>query len=169
MKLKYLFLAALIVILPSSCRKKIKQEPLEQRSEFIRPSSINFTKEDTAAVMALVNRYVQSMKSKDYDKAFSSLYYLSGKDSVKPLTAEERAQAVNAYNHLPIYDCDISSFSLKGESENVIKVGIQLTPNGSIDKGIGVTYIGLRPVKVGNTWYLTFLDNDALRVKEMGR
>lgn len=167
MKIKYLILAALVLLLPASCGKKQSQDTPEQRNEFIRPASINFTKEDTSEVMALVNHYVSCMKSKDYDNAFRTLYYLSGKDSVKPLTAEERAQAVNAYKHLPIHDCAVTSFSLKGESENVIKVGIQLTEHGNIADGVGVTYIGLRPVKVGNKWYLTFLDNDALRVKEM--
>ena len=59
------------------------------------------------------------------------------------------------------------SFSLKGNTENIVKVGLLLTSQGSIADGVGVMYIGLRPVKMGNKWYLTFLDNDNLRIKEL--
>ena len=107
------------------------------------------------------------MKHKDYSNAFGGLYYLSGRDSVKPLTREDCKKAYEVYSQLPIHDCEMVSFSLKGNTENIVKVGLLLTSQGSIADGVGVMYIGLRPVKMGNKWYLTFLDNDNLRIKEL--
>lgn len=166
MKVKYLFLLALMPLLIAGCGKKTKEAQMP-RSEFIRPASIDFTKQDSADIMALVNHYIACVNSKRYNDAFHTLYYLSGRDSVKPMTEHEINQAVEVYSHMPIYGCELFSFSLNGKSENVIKVGLKLTKDGNVTNGLGVTYVGLRPVKVGNKWYLTFLDNDSLRIKEM--
>lgn len=167
MRLRYLIFSVAILMCAVGCRNKIKQEPTSQRSEYIRPASVNFTQKDSSEILALVNHYVERMKQKDYANAFGSLYYLSGRDSVKPLTKTDCQKAEEVYRQLPIHDCDMVSFSLKGNSENVVKVGLLLTSQGSIADGKGVMYIGLRPVKMGNKWYLTFLDNDNLRIKEM--
>lgn len=167
MRFKYLIFSLLVLFVAFGCRNKIKPEPTGQRSEFIRPASVNFTQQDTSEILALVNHYVDCMKHKDYNNAFADLYYLSGQDSVRPLTKDDCKKAADVYSHLPIHDCSMVSFSLKGKSENVIKVGLQITSQGSIADGVGVMYIGLRPVKVGNKWYLTFLDNDNLRIKEL--
>lgn len=167
MKFRYLIFSAAILMSAVGCRNKMKQEPTGQRSEFIRPASVVFSQNDSSEVLALVNHYVDRMKHKDYANAFGSLYYLSGRDSVKPLSKDDCQKATEIYSRLPIHDCSMISFSLKGNSENVVKVGLQLTSQGSIADGTGVMYIGLRPVKMGNKWYLTFLDNDNLRVKEM--
>lgn len=167
MRLRYLIFSVVVLITAVGCRNKIKQEPTGQRSEFIRPASVDFTQQDSSQILALVNHYVDRMKHKDFANAFGGLYYLSGRDSVKPLTQEDCKKAVAVYSQLPIHDCDMVSFSLKGNSENVVKVGLLLTSKGSITDGQGVMYIGLRPVKMGNKWYLTFLDNDNLRIKEL--
>lgn len=167
MRLRYLIFSIVILTSAVGCRNKIKQEPTGQRSEFIRPASVNFTQQDSSEILALVNHYVDRMKQKDYANAFGSLYYLSGRDSVKPLSKNDCQKATEVYSRLPIHDCSMVSFSIKGKSENVVKVGLQLTSKGNIADGVGVMYIGLRPVKMGNKWYLTFLDNDNLRVKEM--
>lgn len=167
MRLRYLIFSVVVLIAAVGCRNKIKQEPTRQRSEFIRPASVDFTQQDSSEILALVNHYVDRMKHKDYANAFSSLYYLSGRDSVKPLSKEDCRKATEVYSQLPIHDCSMVSFALKGNTENVIKVGLLLTSQGSIADGTGVMYIGLRPVKMGNKWYLTFLDNDNLRIKEL--
>lgn len=167
MRLRYLIFSVVVLIAAVGCRNKIKQEPTGQRSEFIRPASVVFTQQDSSQVLALVNHYVDRMKHNDYSNAFGGLYYLSGRDSVKPLTREDCKKAYEVYSQLPIHDCEMVSFSLKGNTENIVKVGLLLTSQGSIADGVGVMYIGLRPVKMGNKWYLTFLDNDNLRIKEM--
>lgn len=163
MKLKYLFLSLLTVALATSCKDKKQEANIDT---YIRPASMDFTKEDTTAIMTQLDNYVAAIKAKDYSSAVANLYVLQGRDSVLPLTQSQRQHAMEVYNHFNIYDCAVNAFMLKGESENMVKVALQIVKDGDMQKGIGVTYVKLRPVKHNDNWYLTIMDNDQLRIEE---
>lgn len=163
MRFKYLFLLLLSLLVVTSCKHK-KEDVI--KDEYIRPASITFTKQDTVEIMNQVNNYVSAVKSKDYHTAVQNLYALQGRDSVRPLTEDQKEHAMGVYNHFNIYDCEVNAFALKGESENMVKVALQIIKDGDIHKGIGVTYVKLRPVKFNGKWYITLMDNDEMRVNE---
>lgn len=163
MKLKYLFLLLLSVAFVTSCKNKKQESSIDT---YIRPASIEFTKEDTTAIMSQLDNYVAAIKAKDYSSAVANLYVLQGRDSVLPLTQNQKQHAMEVYTHFNIYDCGVDAFMLKGETENMVKVALQIVKDGDMQKGIGVTYVKLRPVKHNGNWFLTIMDNDQLRIEE---
>lgn len=163
MKFKYLFLVLLSLLMVASCKNK-KQGEL--KDSYIRPASMDFTKQDTTDIMGQLNNYVASVKAKDYNAAVQNLYIYEGGDSIRPLDGVQKEHALETYKHLNVYDCAVNALMLKGETENMAKVALQIVKSGDLQKGIGVTYVTFRPVKVNNKWYITFMDNESLRASE---
>lgn len=162
MKAKYIFIFLLTLVLAVSCKNKKQSDSI---NDYIRPASVDFTKQDTAEIMNQLNTYVADVKAKDYSNAVKNLYILKG-DSILPLTDAQMQNAMQVYKEFNIYDVAVNAFTLKGESENMVKVALQIVKNGNISEGQGVTYIKLRPVKKDGKWYLTFMDNESMRAYE---
>ena len=163
MKVNYLSLVTICVVIAiSSC----KQKPQNPRDEFLRPATIEYTKQDTSNINSLVNQYAQFVKNKNFDAAAEMLYEVRN-DSVIPLSAKKRQGFANAYSHMPIYASKVKSFVLRSDKNNQIDILVQIIKSGDIDKETGVTTISLNPVVKGGKWYLTLLDKNAEGVKDV--
>lgn len=62
---------------------------------------------------------------------------------------------------MPIYAAKTNSFVLRSDKNNQVDVLIQITKDGDIDKGIGISKMSLNPVVKNGKWYLTLLDKNA--------
>ena len=80
-------IAILMLCLVASCGHK--KTNVKRQSEFIRPASMNYTHEDTARIMQLVDDYIAGFAQKDYDRTADMLYKVKN-DSVFPLSDKER-------------------------------------------------------------------------------
>lgn len=164
--LKYLILIVLTITFTTSCKKQKEHDT--RRSEYLRPAAMDFTAQDSSQIISLVNSYITCITTGDA-KTAASMLYTHKKDSVFPLEAKERENLEKFYNTMPMYKARISSFSLMDRTDNIVGLTVQITRHGDLDKEIGVTHLKLRPVKFKDQWYLTLLDNEALRVTELNK
>lgn len=133
--------------------------------EYVRPASMVYTAQDTVAIYNLVNKYVSCLKSRDFVSASNMLYNYSN-DTLRALNADQKKDFLGFYTHIPIYDIDTKYLLLHSDRDNEVKLTMQIVKSGSIKEDRGVTHLSLNPVKKGNKWYLTLLDNKSLRVSE---
>lgn len=163
--LSYPFLFVMgMMLLVVSCKSDKKKYTAEE--EFIRPASIDYTKQDSTDINVLVNNYISAFRQKNFDLASSMLYTVHN-DSIFPLTSDAKKQYIDAYSHMPVFDCKVDAFVLRSDKNNEVRLAVQILSNGNIDKNIGVTRICLNPVKIGNKWYLTLLDKNAEGVEDV--
>lgn len=146
-----------------SCKDKPKDRGVY---EYLRPATMNYTKQDTSNINFLVNRYTALVEKKDFEKAANMLYKVRN-DSVVPLSEKERKGFIEAYSQMPIYAAKTDAFVLRSDKNNQIDVLIQIVKNGNLDKGIGVSRMSLNPVVKNGKWYLTLLDKHAEGVKDV--
>lgn len=164
MKYNYLSILAICsVFAMSSCKDKPKPTG---PSEFLRPATMDYSKQDTSNINALVNQYAEFIKNKEFDAAAQMLYKVRN-DSVIPLSREDRTGFAKAYSQMPIYATKLKSFVLRSDKNNQVDILVQIIKDGDINKETGVTKISLNPVIKDGKWYLTLLDKNAEGVKDV--
>ena len=146
-----------------SCKSDKKPD---LKSEYIRPASMNYSKQDTLEINSLVASYVETFNKKDFVAASNMLYKVRN-DSIFPLSESERTQYINAYSHFPTYGCKVKSFLLRSDKNNEVKLLVQIISSGSLEKEEGVTSVSLNPVCIKGKWYLTLLDKNAEGVEDV--
>lgn len=146
-----------------SCKKEQKRT---NRSEYIRPASMDYSKQDSAEIKQLVGNFVDAFNNKDF-KAVSEMLYKVRNDSVLPLSDKEKADYVTANGHINVYGCKMKSIVLRSDKNNEVKLTVQIVSSGDIDKEIGVTHLSLNPVVKDGKWYLTLLDKNAEGVTDV--
>lgn len=157
-------IAILMLCLVASCGNK--KTNVKRQSEFIRPASMNYTHEDTARIMQLVDDYIAGFAQKDYDRTADMLYKVKN-DSVFPLSDKEKAGYKKAMSMMPNYGCKLKSFILNSDKNNDVAFYVQMVPNGNLEQGIGVTSLSLNPVIKDGKWYLTIRDKHAEGVEDV--
>ncbi len=166
MKIRNILLAATAVVLSVSCSDKKSEQASNVRSEFLRPSDIEYSKQDSTEILKLVNEYVKCMKEGDIESSAYLIYNLHN-DSIHELSETEKKGYLLCYSSLPIFDVSMKSFLLRGTKNNEVKLAVQIFEDGSIAEGKGVTYLSLNPVLVDGRWYLTLLDKEAEGVRDI--
>lgn len=158
---KYLSLAVLGLLLLASCGgDKKKGEETGPQNKYLRPVTLDLTERDTVQIHDLVESYVQAFANNDFEAASQMLYRVEN-DSVMPLSDEERRNFVQAMSRFKVYACKLSSFVIRTEKNNEMKLAVQIMENGDMETGKGVTHFSLNPVLKNGQWYLTVRDNDA--------
>jgi len=160
----FICLLATAVGLLSSCGSKKKSD--DRRSEYIRPASMNYSSSDTTAINDLVNKYVAAFNAKDFN-ACADMLYTVAKDSLHPLTAQQREGFLKAYEQMPNYGCKVKSFVLRSDKNNEVKLSVMLISKGNFETGEGCTHLSLNPVVKDGKWYLTLLDKNAEGVEDV--
>lgn len=158
-----LFSISLLALALTACNGGNKEGAKEQ---FLRPAEMEYSSKDTTEIMNLVNQYVECIKNKDFQAA-SNMLYVFHSDSVAPYTEAQKDSFLTGMKQIPIYDCKLTSFTLRSEKNNQVGMTIQLIPDGDIEAGVGVSQLYLNPVMVDGHWYLTVLDLDAEGVKNV--
>ena len=146
-----------------SCKSDKKPD---LKSEYIRPASMNYSKEDTTEINSLVARYVETFNKKDFVAASNMLFKVRN-DSIFPLSDSERTEYIKAYSHFSTYGCKVKSFLLRSDKNNEVNLLVQIISSGSLEKEEGVTSVSLNPVCINGKWYLTLLDKNAEGVKDV--
>lgn len=154
---KCLIFSFCILLSFTACKNKKKDAGVY---EYLRPATMNYTKQDTSNINFLVNRYTELVEKKDFEKAANMLYKVRN-DSVVPLSDKERKGFIEAYSQMPIYAAKTDAFILRSDKNNQVDVLIQIVKNGNLDKGIGVSKMTLNPVVKKGKWYLTLMDKNA--------
>ncbi len=160
---KSFIIVSCLVFSLTGCKKKTKDAGVY---EYLRPATMNYTKQDSSNINYMVQRYTQLVEKKDFENAANMLYKVRH-DSVVPLSAAERKGFIEAYSQMPIYAAKTNSFVLRSDKNNQVDVLIQIVKKGDIDKGIGVSKMSLNPVVKNGKWYLTLLDKNAEGVKDV--
>ena len=111
---------------------------------------MDYSSKDSSEIKTLVDNYVENFKNKNFRVTASMLYTLRN-DSILPLSEEMKQKYIDAYSHMPIYDCAVKGIILRSDKNNEVQVSVQIMPNGSIEEEKGVTTFCLNPVlKTGN-------------------
>jgi hypothetical protein len=154
---KYLLYFSAVVLIAAfvvSCGKKKSQayDPFAEYSE-------QFTKEDTAAVLDLVNQFTEYLKQKDIKSATEMIYYLD-KDSIKELEGRDQArQAKTLLYVIGCHDYKLDRIIFKSDIDNEAKLDIILFEKPEGQNVPNKTSFYFRPVKYEGKWYLTTKDN----------
>lgn len=155
----------LLTCLFAGCRdKSVKEVPLHNK--YLRPASMNYSREDTTDINGLVNQYVENLRAKNFEANAELLYNVKNGEAVA-YTEEQKKQYLDVFSHIRFYDCKVNSFLLRSDKNNEVSILLKVVESGDLDKGIGVTSMSLNPVKIGDKWYLTLLDKDAEGVEDI--
>lgn len=154
-----------VLLLFTACGNKKKQKD-SLGSEYIRPASMTYSKNDTSEINRLVDSYVAFIADNDYKKAADLLNFVKN-DSIVPYTDKDKADFVDALSHLKIYNCKVKSLVLRSDKNNEVQIALQIIASGDIDKNDGVTIQSLNPVYKDGKWYLTLLDEYAEGVENV--
>lgn len=160
-------LEAMLVLVMAACSGDKNQHKIApNNTDYLRPASIQYTAQDTAAIQNLVDKYLEYFDKKDFAAASELLYTLRN-DSIFPLTSSERDGFVKAMSTFDFYASKQKSFILRSEKNNEVKILMQIIESGDIDKEEGVTTFSLNPVLVEGQWYLTLLNENAEGVENI--
>lgn len=167
MKFKYFRIAAFlcIVLTVFSCGKKEKKTPA-LGSEYLRPATMQYSKQDTAEINQIVNQYVELLGSRNFEDAANMLYTVRN-DSIIPFDEETKKGFCKAYSQFPIYAVKVTSLVLRSDKNNQVDVSMQITQDGDISTNKGVTTMSLNPVVKNGKWYLTLLSKNAEGVQDV--
>jgi hypothetical protein len=146
----------------TSCKKEKKVSP----QDFLRPATMEYSKQDTSNINYLVNRYAYFVGKNDLTSAAHMLYKVRH-DSIMPLTEIEIKGFVQAYSQFPIYSTKLNSFVLRSDKNNQVDILLQIDKNGDINKGEGVMTMSVNPVVKDGKWYLTLMDKNAEGVENI--
>lgn len=161
MKLKYFRLAAVLCVSLAvfSCGKKEKK-PQAIGSEYLRPATMQYSKQDTAEINTIVEKYVGLVSSRNFEEAADMLYTVRN-DSVIPYDDKMKKGFCAAYRQFPIYAAKITSMVLRSDKNNQVDICLQITQDGDISANKGTTTMSLNPVVKDGKWYLTLLSKNA--------
>ena len=162
---QFFSLAVICMLVLCSCVNKKQQEDSNAHSKFLRPVTMSLSADDTLQINQKVKQFVDAFSQNDFEEASRMLYYVHN-DSVTPLTDKDRQEFVQAMQHFTVYGCKVYEFILRAEKNNQVKLAIQIFKEGNLEKGEGVTYFSLNPVRKDNNWYLTVLDERAEGVED---
>lgn len=116
--------------------------------------------EDTLAINALIDHYMELLAENKVEEAISMLNRVKDGEVV-PLDAKEANGFKSAFTKLHIYGVKKKGFLLRSARNNDITIMLQIIPSGDLDKEIGVTSQHINPVYKNGNWYLTLLDLNA--------
>lgn len=167
MKFKYFRIAAFACIMLTifSCGKKKKETPA-LGSEYLRPATMQYSKQDTTQINDIVNRYVELVGSRNFEDAANMLYIVRN-DSIIPFDEKKKKGFCEAYSHFPIYAVKVTSMVLRSDKNNQVDVTMQITEDGDIAANKGVTTMSINPVVKDGKWYLTLLSKNAEGVQDV--
>lgn len=132
---------------------------------YLRPPSVVFTPEDTTAINKLVGTFVEQINKRDLSDASQMLCYLD-KGEVLQLPLEKRKEFETFLSKMPLYGCDVVSFSLSGEKDNKIELAVKMTPDADVHAERGIIKLVLNPVMKDGKWFLTLRENDAEGIEQ---
>lgn len=156
MKLNKIVLVALTpLLLLASCSGG--GEKAKHTSEAMRAPSLDFSADDSLAVITLANNYLEAFGEKDYEAAADMLFKYEN-DSIRQLNADERKSYLNTMRQLPNYGCKLKGIALYTENNNRLIYMMQVASSGSLEREEGIMKFYLNPVLKNGEWYLTLLD-----------
>lgn len=168
MKLSRFLLTAGVAVLLGACSGKSKQPKQLTADDFLRPASMVYSSQDSLNISSLVSEFSANFSRQDFAACADMLFKVQN-DSVFPLTNAERkgyVKAMSAQFH-DIYGIRTSSFVLRSDKNNDVKVTVQIAEDGDLYKNIGTISLSLNPVFKDGNWYLTLLDKYAEGVEQI--
>lgn len=159
---------ACAAVLVAACTSQKKERKMPEVDQLLRPASMNYSSQDSANINALVSEYAVLFGQRDFNSCSNMLYKLQN-DSIKPLSDGERQGFVKAMNRRfkNIYAVRPTSFVLRSDKNNDVKITIQIDEDGDIMNNVGTISMSLNPVLKDGTWYLTLLDRHAEGVQNV--
>jgi len=152
----YIGLVAVVLLTLVSCNQGKQTGEVNEKGLPV----FEFNDEDSVAIRALADDYVNRFKAQNYEAAADLLYTVRN-DSVFPLDDEQRKGYVQAMKMMPFRDCAIKEQVLRSDKDNQIRIAMLLDENGSLEKEQGTVNFFLNPVFVDGKWYLTLLNRYA--------
>ena len=168
MKLSRLLLVAGVAMILGACSNKSKQPKQHTADDFLRPASMTYSSQDSLNISSLVSEFSANFSRQDFAACADMLFKVHN-DSVFPFSNEERkgyTKAMSAQFH-HIYGIRTSSFVLRSDKNNDVKVTVQIAEDGNLYKNIGTITFSLNPVYKDGNWYLTLLDKYAEGVEQI--
>ena len=160
-KIKHCFGGLLVLTLLLGCKDK----PAKPEAETEKPLVVIYAHDDSLAIAQLVNVYVETFNTGDFEKVADMLYTVHS-DSIEPLTSEQRASYVQAMQQIGRYGCQLKDMQLNTFKDNKVRLAVLMNENGSLEDEQGTVNFFLNPVKINNEWVLTLYDKYAEGVGE---
>ena len=154
MKSRIILLALVMGVVIVGCRNK------QESNSYLPPASMEYSGQDTAEVLSLVNKYVDCLNAHDYDGMVDLLYVFKD-NRIHAFDEAQRDSVKHGLQQIPVYAAKFHSFQLRSNVNNEVGILVQLLEDGDLEEGIGVSKLYLNPVFVQGKWYLTLLDLNA--------
>ena len=158
-KIALILVAVAVTVLFDSCNSCSKNDNEGLRPVELETPEYTFTKEDTSAVIDLVNQFVERLKQKDIKNATEMLWFLD-KDSIKEPTTPNRIRQARVLSYIAgCYDYKLDRIVFNSDIDNEAKVDIILFELAPGETAPNKTSFYFRPVRFEGKWYLTTKDN----------
>lgn len=145
-----------IVFAFSSCgdkkAKEFKRENVDPRMEY----GMDRNSKDTTEILQMATNFLDCLKNRKYDEAFSQLYDLNLKDTtVVPLSSERKAELLENFKTFPVNNYSIKEVLLYSDIDTEVRYDIELFKKEKGDDRPNTIQGVLNPIRVKGRWFLT--------------
>lgn len=156
---KYLVYLSIILVALASCKGNQKQAEEEDENPYEVKPEMELSTRDTLGVMDACTAYFDKLVAQDYEGAVSMLKVLNqDTKKIEELSDSLHTQELMRAKMFPVYGYEVESIQFHTETDSKAKYYIFISPKeeGKEQAKMSVTF---RPVREGNTWYLTLANS----------
>lgn len=121
--------------------------------------NMQLSKADTTHVLEIAKEYLDLLKENRIEEAFSKLYEIDEKNSIKPLSAERRRQLEQTLTAFPVLSYKITEVLFFSETDTEVRYTSTFFEKSEDDGRPNTIQCVLNPKRISNTWYLTLSEN----------
>ncbi len=111
---------------------------------------------DTTEILQMATNFLDCLKNRKYDEAFSQLYDLNLKDTtVVPLSSERKAELLENFKTFPVNNYSIKEVLLYSDIDTEVRYDIELFKKEKGDDRPNTIQGVLNPFRVKGRWFLT--------------
>lgn len=143
---------AIIAGVGVSCKKTATKEvnPIEEFQSTL-------TAADTTEIIAISNKFMETMQAGNVDEAISSLVMLDTANNVQPLPQDILESVRNTFKLFPVRSYTIQSYEFQKNDSNYVAYSYVALPATDDQPEVKMGF-KTKPVKVDGKWYLTLPD-----------
>ena len=169
MKKYYVLFALTLLVCLTGCKGKKDKTYEEAKRDYVLPTLMDVSKNDTANVLKMTEVFAECLKNKNVNGALDMLYCLEG-DSIKSLSPNLASQYRVTLNNIAGCTYRIERLVFFRETDSEVKLVAELFKKEAGDNRPNEIGIILKPVRQGGSWYLTLADSsdDATRTSKIG-
>lgn len=154
-----LLCVAILAGIGASCKKNATKEvsPIEEFQSTL-------TSADTTEIIAISNKFMETMQAGNVDEAIASLVMLDTANNVQPLPDDIIASVKNTFKLFPVRSYTIQSYEFQKNDSNYVAYTYVALPATETEPEVKMGF-KTKPVKIDGKWYLTLPDYSTANFK----